>query len=424
MVIGTRTVYLLALMLWAAFVAVGSLVPFDFHPRPWSETTHAFVQAMTARPKTISKSDTLVNFLLGMPLGFLLLGACFGDASRGRLRMAAAGVFMLPACVVFSAAVEFAQLYLPDRTCSGLDVVAQVLGAAAGMTVWVVAGRWLTEEFRKAAIGASPASQFLVAYLLLLGLNQMLPLDFDSSPADAYRKFRDGGVNPIPFSEFHSLAGDSFYKRIATVIQLAGLYIPLGLIASRLRGRAWFTRNSATIAIAGFGLALCMELGQVLVKSRTCNATDVVVGCAGVFLGWSIGSQFRHRLKFGQIMALGAVWGVALLWLSWQPFRVGNGVPFDWIPGMPLNGGNPMWTLEAILRKLILFGLAGALAASRAGASQTHSLAVPVVIGLIASAVCEAGQSYFVGHTPGITDVLLGGLGALCGAWTATRVRT
>jgi VanZ family protein len=44
------------------------------------------------------------------------------------------------------------------------------------------------------------------------------------------------------------------------------------------------------------------------------------------------------------------------------------------------------------------------------------------MLGLAASAVFEAGQTYFAGHTPGVTDVLLGGLGALCGAWVTTRV--
>ena len=58
-------------------------------------------------------------------------------------------------------------------------------GAACGVVAWLFLGRWLTEEVRKAATGAAPASRFLVAYVFLLGFIQALPLDLNSSPADA-----------------------------------------------------------------------------------------------------------------------------------------------------------------------------------------------------------------------------------------------
>jgi VanZ family protein len=422
-VIRARTVYALLALASAAFIAIGSLVPFDFQAREWSDATDAFSQAMTAQPRTISKSDTLANLMLGVPLGFALLGAiCVGRAGP-RARAVVFGLVLLPACAVFSAAVEFAQLYAPDRSCSGLDVLAQTIGAVCGMVAWLVFGPWLTQEVRKTATGAAPASRFLVAYVLLLGFIQALPLDFNSSPADAYRKFRDGEVKPIPFGEFGTLSGDDLLARVASLLQLAGLYLPVGLLAACVPGRFFARENLIRVLLAAVGLSLFLELGQVLVRSRTCSATDVVVGASVAVAGWLVGHGFRRSLKNGRIIVLGAVWGVALLWVSWHPFRGGASVGFDWVPGMPLQGGNPLWALEAMLTKLVLFGLAGAIVAASAGVARPHSFATPVMLGLAASAVFEVGQTDFVGHTPGVTDVLLGGLGALCGAWVTTRVR-
>jgi VanZ family protein len=421
---GARSFYALLALGSAAVIAVGSLVPFDFQARPWADATEAFVRAMATRALAISKSDILANLLLGLPLGFSLLGMLHAGRAVSRLRVLLFGLALLPACAVFSAAVEFAQLYAPGRSCAGLDVLAQTIGAACGMVAWLILGPWLTEQVREAATGAAPASRFLVAYVALLGFIQALPLDLNSSPADAYRKFRDGEVKPIPFSEFRTLAGDELVRRVATLLQLAGLYLPVGLLAAYVPGQFWTRRNSVLAFLAMLGIALFMELGQVLVRSRTCSATDVVIGGSAAFAGWLVGHSFRRDLHYGQTMLLGAAWGVALVWVSWQPFRTGSAPAFDWIPGMPLHGGNPMWALEAMLTKLVLFGLAGSIVAARVSSPQPPSCATPVVVGLAASAVLEFGQTHFVGHTPGITDVLLGGIGAPCGAWVTTRVRS
>jgi VanZ family protein len=424
---GARTSYAVLALGSAAFIAVGSLVPFHFQPRPWGEATDAFVRAMAQRPKTLSKSDLAANVMLGLPLGFALLGMLCAGRALPRVRVALYALALLPMCAAFSAAVEFAQLYAPGRTCSGLDVLAQTVGAAAGMLAWLALGPWFTDQVRRAATGSAPASRLLVAYVVLLGFIQALPLDLNSSPADAYRKLYgraeagDTAVKPVPFGEFRTLSGDEVDRRIATLVQLAGLYLPVGLLASRVPGRFWSRGNFPWVLLAGLGLALFLELGQVMVKSRTCNATDVLVGGSAAFAGWLVGHGFRHRLNNGQTILLGALWGVALLWVSWQPLRQGSPVAFDWVPGMPLQG-HPLWALEAMLTKLVLFGLAGAIVAARVGVARPHAFAIPVVLGLAASALFEVGQTRFVGHTPGITDVLLGGLGAFCGAWVTRRV--
>ena len=411
----------------AAFTLVGSLVPFQFQSLSWAEASDGFVRAMTERLRIESKSDVIVNVMLGVPLGFALLGLLCADRGVSRGRAVLFGLAMLPGCAAFSAAVEFAQLYVPTRTCSGMDVLSQTVGAALGMTAWLVCGQWFTDQVRKATTGQGSALRFLVAYVLLLGFIQALPLDFSPSPYAAYHKFRDGGVKPIPFAEFRELTGDAVLGRIATLLKLAGLYLPVGLIAARLPGRFWDYDNGFRVLLAVLGLAVFIELGQVLVQSRTTSATEAIIGGSAAFLGWLLGRTFGDGLNFKHLFFLGALWWVVLVWVSWQPFAVGERVPFDWIPGMPLQGASPLFALEEMLTKLVLFGLGGALLASsifakRSGGVTPWFLGVAVILGLFASATFEVGQTRFVGHTPCITDVLLGGLGAFCGAWVTGKV--
>ena len=409
----------------ATFTVLGSLVPFDFEGRPWGEARAAFVTAMTARIQIESKSDAVVNVMLGIPLGFALLGMLCADRPVSRVHASLFGVLLLPACVVFSMAVEFAQLYA-NRTCSGADVIAQTLGAFLGVLTWLVCGQTLTNEVRKATTGQGAAARFLVAYVVLLGFAQALPLDFSASPADAYRKFRDGGVKPIPFGEFRTLEGNDVLGRMATLLKLGGLYFPLGLLAGRVPGRFWAVWNFKQVFLMCLGFALCVELGQVLVKSRTTSATDVVIGGTAAFVGWLIVKADRPP-SMGHASALLMGWVGVVGWISFQPFDMHPvRQPFDWVPGTPLEGGNPLVVLEEIVIKLVLFGLLGVLVAVNDMSPPTGWLVIlfAVGIGLLFAGLFEAGQTRVAGHTPCITDVLLGGVGAGCGAWVATKVRT
>ena len=96
-------------------------------------------------------------------------------------------------------------------------------------------------------------------------------------------------------------------------------------------------------------------------------------------------------------------------------------LPFDWIPGLPLERGNPLFALEEMLTKCILFGLGGALlAASR----SRESVRQAAVLGLVVSAIFEVGQTAFAQHSPCITDVLLGAMGATLGCRLAGSTLT
>ena len=304
----------------AAFIVYGSLVPFEFQPRPWDDAAAAFAAAMAHPPKLESRSDAVANAMLGVPLGFSLLGMACVDR-RSHLRELAFGVVLLPACVALSAAVEFAQLYCPSRTCAASDVLMQALGASFGMAVWAAAGQRLTEHVRAVwagpAIGGS-AGRMLVAYLALMVLLQALPLDLTLSPADLYRKVRDGGVRFVPFGDWLTPGGpEETGRRVRGVLEIVGLYLPVGLLAGCLPGRFWTsTVHAGRILALAVVLGLGMEAVQLFVASRTPSATDVAVGAMTVLASWLL----VRRATNATAWAATAAWVAVLLAANWQPF--------------------------------------------------------------------------------------------------------
>lgn len=397
----------------AAFTVYGSLVPFTLRAQPPDDPGSAFRRAMTSRAAIDSRSDALANVLLGVPLGFGLLGLC-RVGTPNRAGDVAAGAALLPVCVAFAAAVEFAQLYTTDRQCTGSDVLCQGVGAAVGMAVWVAAGRRLVGHAADLWVGAASPGRVLVAYLVLLAFVQALPLDLSASPKDWYKKARDH-VEFVPFRRLAEAEGDRVLELAAKVLKVVGLYLPAGLLAARLPGRFWEGRNVLGVAAAGVAVAAALEGIQLLVTSRVPAATDVVVGAAGATAGWAIG----RRVRGAGAAVWGVLWAGALLVAYWHPFDFrGPGQGFGWVPGGPLESGHPLFALEELLTKVILFGLLGVAVA----AGGTRPLALAATVGTAVAAVIEGGQVFLPRHTPCITDVLVGGAGALAGAWVAGRL--
>lgn len=392
----------------AAFTWYGSLVPLEFRSRSFSEAFEAFRWAMTQRWWYESRSDAVVNVMLGIPLGFGLLG--FMRAGQNdKVADVITGALLLPVCLVFAAAVEFTQLYTLTRTTAGSDVLCQGFGAVIGMAVWVFAGSWLMGQVEDTWIGTEPSGRILVAYLVLLAFTQLLPLDLTASPREVYRKLRDRVVY-VPFQEFQttdpaapgvSIRSANPWERPTRLLEVFGLYLPAGLLAFRVR-----LLHGKYLILFALAVPFAMECMQLLVMSRFTSMTDVVVGAAGILAG----AVLAHT---GGWLAFLTAWLVAMGIISWQPFQLAEEmIPFSWVPGAPLNGGHPLFALEEIITKLMLFGLGGAIIRIR----------WTFAFGLIFSGILEGGQTVFQLRTPCVTDVLLGGAGMWIGSLIRRRV--
>jgi len=417
----------------AAFTVYGSLVPLEFHYLPLSDALAAFFLAMKPPTGQLSRSDVLANVLLGFPLGFALLGAVLVD-KRWTVSRVSIGLALLPICVAFAAVVEFSQLYVPVRTCALSDAIAQGVGSTAGMILWLLLGQRLTEWARPPLAGeAGGSTRLLVGYLAILVLIEMLPLDLNSSPADVYRKFRDGQVRLVPFADLTERSGALWWSRIETLIQLVGVYLPVGLLAGRVP-RLLGRQVSIGFAIVGaMALSVGVECAQLVVRSRTTNATDAFVGSIAVVVGWAVvrGPSWQAGRRIPLAVGLGALWFATLGVASWQPFdldwTLGSGrlTTLDWVPFLSLERTPALLALEAVLTKLVLFAPFGVLTAA-VGCGRTlgaRRVGLAALIGAVASVSLEVGQLFLPTRYPGLTDVLIGGAGAGVGAWIAGRCR-
>lgn len=414
----------------AAFTVYGSLVPFQFHALPLGDAVGQFRATLAASVKVESRSDAAANVLLGVPLGFALLGLCCGDRRGGRA--VAAALLLLPLCALFAAGVEFAQLFTPGRNCAASDIAAQTLGAACGMLVWLAVGPRLTDEaiavWQRADVDAT--GKVLLAYLALVVFIQVLPFDVSASPRNLYHKLRD---QRAPFAEFDAADAER-WRTYAKLVKLAALAFPIGLLAARLKGRVerW---GIVPVAGAAVALGVSLEAPQLFVQSRVPGATDALVAAGAALTGWYAARVHADGLALPFAMSWGVVWFAGLTVVTQPPPgapRLAEARPFDWIPAAPLESGDPMFALEEVLTKLVVFGLLGVIVAAwrlpprtrrGVGGSVRVAAAVALVLGLAISAAVESGQRWYDTNTPCITDVLLGGAGAGLGVLVASRLR-
>lgn len=163
----------------AALLLAATLAPFDFRPQPGPATAGAYLDLFLMGKSNFA--DALNNTLLFLPLGFLL-------AATLRARRAGVGAtlaLVLSAGGGLSLGIELAQLFLPSRVASPLDVVSNACGAGLGAVACALAEVWARSAPRllaglaaylALAAGASAALQPTVSlaswdpgYRLLIG---------------------------------------------------------------------------------------------------------------------------------------------------------------------------------------------------------------------------------------------------------------
>lgn len=118
-----RLAWILALA-YLLVIAYASLQPFRDWRAPPEEVLHFLLAAW---PRYITLQDVAVNVAAYLPLGFLFSIACGARFGPARGAIAA----MMAAAVV-SLAMEAAQMFLPARISSNVDLLANAVGALLG----------------------------------------------------------------------------------------------------------------------------------------------------------------------------------------------------------------------------------------------------------------------------------------------------
>ncbi|SIN67694.1 VanZ like family protein [Singulisphaera sp. GP187] len=432
-----RIHYALLSALYAGFAIYGSLVPLQFRAVPLDQAWERFRQIPYLQLSIESRSDWVANILLFVPLGFLLAGVHRVDRPGGRYRDLAAAAWIVPGCALLSIAIEFTQIWFPPRTVSQNDVAAEVIGAMAGVGIWSLAGRRATMIARE-YLGTSSSGRkldlILKIYLVGLLIYSVLPLDLTLSPADLWRKYRDGkmllftigGTNPL----------QSAYVILATT----ATFVPVGLLVASL-----FTPlptrfgNLVRSLTIGAALAALIEIAQILVYSRVSNGADLLWGALGVSLGVACmrpettPNAARQRtwpdrpwvwlcLTLGYAGVLAAIF-----WFPFE-FTAQKGLVLERLAGMArvpysaLYRGSDWNAMTQITRKVLWFIPLGSLMARGIALVSSRSPAhrrVWIVSGLLAcltlAVTIEVGQTLLPEKVADLTDILLYQSGATLG---------
>jgi glycopeptide antibiotics resistance protein len=306
-----RAIYGAAALVFASFAVWGSLFPFDLRPLPTADVLALFWSAWRTGPASWSRSDFASNVILFIPIGLFACAALdTKSGARGR-RFAATPLrrslkltplaraaparsvpfatwphrrtwsvlAVLLFAILLSSSLEFAQALVPSRTSSIVDVLAETLGASAGLMIWRIASRHIDASLaaaRRVVQHASSADRALLAYAALFGIAWLLPFDFTLRPNEIADKFEHKRLL-LPFTP----SPDAISP--AMLMLTCAASIPIGIVALRFAAR---TRHPlASAMLLTLPALLVLEAGQVLVFSRTTDATALLAAIAGVFAG-------------------------------------------------------------------------------------------------------------------------------------------
>lgn len=275
---------------YAAFVVYGSLMPWRLRWRPFDDALSAYLGLAEHAHLTFSFSDFATNVAI-----FVVLALLWGASLSERPALPwVRFVVVLAGSSLFSAAIEFAQLYAAQRTSSIYDWAANSIGAAIGAAAWALVEPRLaaaamqalrasaqhptvTEGMRRAAIAAA-----LPYVIILCAANHWF-----SMPWLGFREAvaRAAEVSLLPFF---------YYQEASTLLALTSmvwqvvLYAPIGVGLRALAASGTRVRP-LTAAVIGAGVAAVMEGGRLFVVGQHPDLGNVVVAAlaaVGGFMVW------------------------------------------------------------------------------------------------------------------------------------------
>jgi glycopeptide antibiotics resistance protein len=269
---------------FVAFAVWGSLFPFEFHAVPAAEAVRLFWLPWLRGPATWSISDLVSNVLLFVPIGvFLTASASWLPPSGGSPRTGLVVVLVVTGAFLLSAALEFAQAFVPYRTPSAVDVMAETLGAALGAAAWRLRGARADAAVSAvidAVMRAPLPCRVLLGYCLVFAVAWLLPLDFTLRPGEIADKYQHKRLL-LPFAPSPDAA-----SRIQLGLAFAA-GLPLG-IAAMVCGTAPGRRRALLSALRlAIPALIALEALQVTVFSRTTDTTSLLAVIAATVAGAS-----------------------------------------------------------------------------------------------------------------------------------------
>jgi glycopeptide antibiotics resistance protein len=358
--------------------------------------------------------DAVANVLLFLPWGFLL---ALHLSRRGK------GLYqtiLLGAVTAFgvSAVVESLQLLSHSRMTSATDLVNNAGGGFLGSGVgWVVGARLRSSmgSLLRRELARRPLTVLALAVALFTVFWAVSPYDL-SFDVD-YLKGSIKATRLVPFGAplRGAAPAENLWERLSEFLAwtLIGGVIGLAARAERWSGRRLVTRGCAVV----LALAAGTELVQLLVRSRTSDATTVLFS----FLGGGSGVLLVLRARNPDIKRLGmaaiVVWVTTTLVSGLSPWRFGlppHASPEIWrlTPFIHHFLRTNVYALTDTMMQMLFYAPLGILIAARSSAPTARA---SVLIACCVAGAVELAQILIPERTPDTTDVALGGIGAALG---------
>ena len=282
-----REILLVAGWLYLLFVVYGSLVPLDFHPMSLAEAGQAFLRIPYLEIDLASRADWVANLILYIPLGAFFTAWLGGRRAVGFMD----GIAAFLACAAVAVSVEFAQLFSPPRTVSLNDIIAELLGSAAGIALWRLFGlrfMGLMAEMRPG--GPHTVRAVVILYTLAYLAFSLFPYDFLLSAQDLVQKLGSGQYHLLMDASSCASLLLCGVKLAAEVAAVAPLGILLGM-TGRSGGRTTYSRAWSY----GLLLGLAIEAGQFFLASGNSQGISVITRATGMALGLALYFLMKHR---------------------------------------------------------------------------------------------------------------------------------
>jgi glycopeptide antibiotics resistance protein len=410
---------LLLAVVYCCFVVYGSLIPFDFHDRPFQDALAAFKNIRYLDLGMGSRADWIANILLYIPLSFLLL-SCFRFNTAAIFLKILTSLAVFGFCLALAVGVEFTQEYFPQRTVSLNDLIAETLGAVLGILLRTVFSRSLLTLSKRLAVGGKQAifGAFLIYALAYLALS-FFPFDFVASFDELAIKW-ESDSNALWIAPSCGGALRCSTKLTSEIL----LTLPIGLFL------AYFFKNqlhSVTPAvILGFLASVFIEGTQIFLISGIAQGLSVVTRTLGVMLGalaykkhWAA-TVYINPKHLRQLIALGIVPYLLLLFAlntgSWAEMLSFEGAlakldAVHWTPFYYHYFTQEAVAFNSLLSVSLMYAPIGVgcwlWVVPKQADTSVQKLVLMGAVSAVLAVVVEAGKLFFEGWHPDPTNVLV-----------------
>ena len=262
---------------YAALVAHLLFIPYAYSPLPFEEAVHRFAQIRWFDLGSDQNVALVSRALMWLPLG-ALLAAAIAPNRRQQIELPALLVGILFGCS-WAIAVNFAQLWFPERTFSLNNLAAEISGVTIGALLWSVPGTNGLRWWRRLTLGGPKSIEAaLEGYVVLYLLASLTPLDFVTSMADLTAKMK-GNLYGLWLAPIGCGPAPCELKFLAALLAS----VPCGWwIAARhsLERHVWLT--ALLVALIA---ATLIELLHFLMVSGVSQGASVAARTAGAVLG-------------------------------------------------------------------------------------------------------------------------------------------